>query len=64
MNKVRNFAADAIVAIVVFLIAFWLLRRVIGLIIGLASVIAVVVAVAFLLGVARRIRGGKRIPRI
>ena len=64
MNRLRNFAADAIVAIVVFLIAFWLLRRVIGLIIGLASILAVVVAVAFLLGVAKRIRGGPKQPRL
>lgn len=64
MNRLRNFLADAIVAIVLFLIVFWLLRRVIGMLLWAASVIAIVVAVGFLLGLAGRIRGGKKTPRL
>jgi hypothetical protein len=56
-SRVRNLLADVLVGIAVFLVALWLLRRVIGLVLWLANLLALVVVVVVLLGVARRLRG-------
>ena len=57
-SKTRSFLADVVVGLVVFIVALWLFRRVIGLIFWLASVLALILVVGALLSFARWLRKG------
>jgi hypothetical protein len=58
VNRARSLVANVLVGIAVFLVALWLLRRVIGLILWLAGLLALVVVVGGLLAAARWVRRG------
>ncbi len=58
MNRTRSAIADVLVAVAVFIVAVWLLRRVIGMILWLAGLIALVIVVVGLLSAARWVRRG------
>lgn len=58
MNRTRSLVANLLVGIAVFLVALWLLRRVIGLILWLAGLLALVIVVGGLLAAARWVRRG------
>ena len=60
MNRVRNLAADAVVGVVLLLVAWWVLRRVFGLVLWLVNTLAFVIVIVVLLVIASRIRGGGR----
>jgi hypothetical protein len=57
MQRMRNALADLLVGMVVILVAFWLLRRVIGLVIWGTSVVLIVLVVVLALRIAAKIRG-------
>lgn len=59
MNRVRNLLADVVVGVVLFLIAWWVLRRVFGLVLWLVNTLAFVIVIVLLLVLASRIRGGR-----
>jgi thiol:disulfide interchange protein len=59
MNRVRNLAADVVVGVVLLLIAWWVLRRVLGLVLWLANTLAFVIVIVALLMLASRIRGSR-----
>lgn len=58
MSRTRSFVANVLVAIAVFIVAVWVLRRVVGMILWLAGLIALVLVVVGLLVAARRVRRG------
>jgi hypothetical protein len=57
-SRTRSLIADVIVGLVVFIVAIWLLRRVVGMILWLASLLALAVVVVALLALARWVRKG------
>ena len=57
MSRLRNAVADLLVGAVVILVAFWLLRRVIGLVIGGVYFVLLILLVILVLRVASKIRG-------
>ena len=61
MSKIRNVLADVVVGIVVLLVLWWVLRRVFGFLLWIVSTVAFVAVVIFLLILANRIRGKKRL---
>lgn len=58
MSRARSVVADILVGIAIFLVALWLLRRVIGLILWLSGLIALAIVVGGLLAAARWLRRG------
>jgi hypothetical protein len=56
-GRPRELAADALVGLALFIVALWLLRRVVGMFLWAASLISLVVVVIVLLGLARAVRG-------
>jgi hypothetical protein len=56
-GRARELAADALVGLALFIVALWLLRRVVGMFLWAASLISLVVVVIVLLGLARAVRG-------
>jgi thiol:disulfide interchange protein len=58
VNRTRSAIADVLVAFAVFIVAVWLLRRVIGMILWLAGLIALVIVVVGLLSAARWLKRG------
>ncbi len=57
-SKARGVIADVIVGIALFIVAIWLLRRVIGMVLWLASLAALVLVVVALFALARWVRKG------
>jgi hypothetical protein len=58
VNRARSLVANVLVGLAVFLVALWLLRRVIGLILWLAGLLALIIVVGGLLAAARWVRRG------
>ncbi len=57
MRRLRDAAADAIVGLVVLLVALWLLRSVFRMVMWGASVVLLVIVVVLALRIAAKIRG-------
>lgn len=57
MSRSRELVADALVGLALFIVALWLLRRILGMFLWLASLISLVIVVVVLLGLARAVRG-------
>lgn len=57
-SRTRSIIADVIVGVAIFIVAIWLLRRVIGMVLWLASLAALILVVAALFGLARWVRKG------
>jgi len=57
MQKLRSAIADALVGLVVVLVALWLLRGVFRMVHWMATLIVIVLAIGLVLRVASKIRG-------
>lgn len=57
MQRIRNVLADALVGIVVVIVAFWLLRGVFRLVYWGVTAVVVVVVIGFVLRIAGKLRG-------
>ena len=57
MQRIRNVLADALVGIVLVVVAFWMLRGVFKIVYWGVTAIIVVVVVAFVFRIAGKLRG-------
>ena len=57
MQRVRSVVADALVGVVLLLVAFWLLRRVFQMDIWGSSIVLMVILVVVVFRIASKIRG-------
>ncbi len=57
MQRIRGVVADALVGVVLILVAFWLLRRVFQMVIWGSSLVLMVILVVVVFRIAAKIRG-------